>query len=159
MPKITPFLWFDTQAEAAANFYVSLFPNSRILNVSRYPDGAPNAGAAMTVTFELDGQVVTALNGGTEYKLNEAFSFYVDCEDQAEVDTLWAKLTAEGGEEGPCGWCKDRFGLSWQIIPKALTELVSDPDPAKAGSVMQAMFKMKKIDTALLQQAYDRVKV
>lgn len=155
MHKVRPFLWFDTQAEEAANFYITLFRNSRINSVSRYPEGTPTVGQAMVVSFELDGQPIMALNAGPQFKFTEAFSFYVDCETQAEVDDLWAKLTANGGEEGPCGWLKDRFGLSWQIIPQLLGKLISDPDPVKARRVTESMLKMQKIDIATLQQAYD----
>jgi predicted 3-demethylubiquinone-9 3-methyltransferase (glyoxalase superfamily) len=155
MQKITPFLWFEDQAEEAINFYTSIFKNSKILNVARYGEGGPGpAGSVMTATFELDGQEFTALNGGPQYKFTEAISFLVNCKNQKEVDELWSKLT-EGGEEGPCGWLKDKFGVSWQIIPTALGELMSDPDPEKAGRVVQAMLKMKKIDVAALQRAYD----
>ena len=154
MPKITPFLWFDNQAEEAVNFYTSIFPNSKILNMSRYGDGGPGpAGSVMSATFELDGQEFQALNGGPLYKFTEAISLFVSCKTQAEVDTLWNKLT-EGGEEGPCGWLKDKFGLSWQIIPTALGELLGDPDPAKAQNVMKAMLQMKKIEVDKLKQAY-----
>ena len=155
MSKITPFLWFDNQAEEAMNFYMSLFKNSTIGNVSRYGEGAPvPTGTVMSATFTLDGQTIMALNGGPQFKFNEAISFYVDCEDQAEVDELWNKL-CEGGTPGPCGWLKDKFGLSWQIIPKALGQLMGDPDPAKSQRVMQAMLKMSKIDVAALEQAYN----
>lgn len=150
MKKITPFLWFDTQAEEAMRFYVSLFKNSKVLGVSRGPDGK-----AFTVSFELDGQEFMGLNAGPQYKFSEAFSMFVNCEDQAEVDQLWSKLTADGGEESMCGWLKDRFGLSWQIIPKQLGQLMGDPDPVKAGRVMEAMLKMRKIVVADLQMAYD----
>jgi len=150
MPKITPFLWFDTQAEEAALLYTSIFKNSRINNVSRNgPDGA-----AFVVSFELDGQAVTALNGGPIFSLTEAFSFSVDCEDQAEVDYYWERLLADGGEESQCGWLKDKFGLSWQIVPRALGELMADPDPVKSQRVMQAMLKMVKLDVAGLQRAH-----
>jgi predicted 3-demethylubiquinone-9 3-methyltransferase (glyoxalase superfamily) len=153
MLKVTPFLWFDTQAEAAARFYVSLFKNSKVGAIARYGEGGPGpAGSVMTVAFELDGLPVTALNGGPIFKFTEAMSFSVSCEDQGEVDTLWAKLT-DGGEEGPCGWLKDRFGFSWQIVPKALPRLLGDPDRAKAARVFQAMMKMKKIDIAALEAA------
>jgi len=151
MKKITPFLWFDTQAEEAMNFYVSVFKNTKVNNVSRGPDGK-----AFTVSFELDGQEFMGLNAGPQFKFNEAISIFVNCEDQAEVDELWAKLTANGGEESMCGWLKDKFGLWWQIIPKQLGELMGDPDPAKAQRVTQAMLQMKKIDVAGLQQAYDQ---
>lgn len=144
MQKITPYLWFDNQAEEAANHYVSIFPNSKILEVT-----------PMIVTFELDGQHFTALNGGPRFTFNEAVSLYVDCEDQEEVDELWAKLTADGGEDGPCGWLKDKYGLSWQIIPKELPKLLSDPDPGRAERAMQAMLKMTKINVKELRDAAD----
>jgi predicted 3-demethylubiquinone-9 3-methyltransferase (glyoxalase superfamily) len=149
MPKISPFLWFNGQAEEATQCYVSLFKNSKVLSINRYGEGA-----VMSTAFELDGQHIMALNGGPQYTFTEAVSFLVNCETQAEVDELWTKLT-EGGEEGQCGWLKDKFGLSWQIVPAALGELLGDPDPAKAGSVLDAMLKMHKIDTAVLRQAYD----
>ena len=149
MKKITPFLWFDDQAEEAMNFYVSIFKNSKVLNVAPGPNGK-----AFTVSFELDGQEFTALNAGPEFKFTEAVSFFVNCEDQQEVDELWEKLTA-GGEESQCGWLKDKYGLSWQIVPTALGRLLGDPDPAKAQRVMQAMLKMRKIDIAGLKQAYE----
>ncbi|MDQ3980342.1 MAG: VOC family protein [Actinomycetota bacterium] len=153
MPKITPCLWFDTQAEEAANFYTSVFKNSKILEVSRYGEGAPRpAGMVMTVSFELDGQRFTALNGGPEFTFSEAVSFQVNCETQEEVDEYWTKLT-EGGEESQCGWLKDRYGLSWQIIPNRLMELLNDPDPARCQRVMQAMLQMRKIDVPTLEQA------
>jgi len=148
--KITPFLWFDTQAEEAMNFYVSLFKNSKVLNLSRGPDGK-----AFIVSFELDGQEFIALNAGPEFKFNESISMYVDCEDQAEVDYLWNALTADGGEESMCGWLKDKYGLSWQIVPKQLGELMSDPDLEKSTRVREAMLKMQKIVVADLQKAYD----
>jgi predicted 3-demethylubiquinone-9 3-methyltransferase (glyoxalase superfamily) len=150
MNKITPFLWFDTQAEEAMNFYVSLFKNSKVNNVSRGPDGR-----AFTVSFELDGQEFMGLNAGLQFKFNEAVSMYVDCADQAEVDYFWDALTANGGEESQCGWLKDKYGLSWQIVPRQLTELMGDPDPEKSGRVMQAMLKMQKIIVADLQKAYN----
>ena len=156
MPKITPFLWFDSQAEEAANFYVSLFANSKILNVSRYGDGGPGRkGSVMVVDFELDGQRVSALNGGPHYKLSEAFSFMVDCKSQEEVDRYWDKLIAGGGSPSVCGWLKDRFGLSWQITPSILPQMLTDPDPKKAARVMEAMMKMKKIEIPLLKKAYE----
>jgi len=156
MQKITPYLWFENQAEEAVNYYTSIFKNSKITNVSRYPEGGPGpAGSLMTATFELDGQEFIALNGGPQYKFTEAISFLVNCKSQKEVDELWSKLT-EGGEEGPCGWLKDKFGVSWQIIPTALGEMLSDPNPSKAQRVMEAMFKMKKIEIPLLQQAYEQ---
>jgi predicted 3-demethylubiquinone-9 3-methyltransferase (glyoxalase superfamily) len=150
MKKITPFLWFDTQAEEAMKFYVSLFKNSKVNNVSRGPDGK-----VFTVSFELDGQEFMGFNAGPQYKFNEAISMYVNCEDQAEVDYFWNALIADGGEESMCSWCKDKFGLSWQIVPKQLGELMGDPDPEKSQRVMQAMLKMKKIIVADLQKAYD----
>jgi predicted 3-demethylubiquinone-9 3-methyltransferase (glyoxalase superfamily) len=155
MQKITPFLWFDNQAEQAADFYTSIFKDSKILSVSRYGEGGPGqSGTAMTVAFQLEGQEFTALNGGPEFKFTEALSFFVSCQTQAEVDELWAKLSA-GGEESQCGWLKDKFGLSWQIVPTALGELLGGPDPVKAQSAMRAMLKMKKIDIAGLQRAYE----
>ena len=153
MPKVTPFLWFDTESEPAAELYTSVFPNSRILEVTRYgPAGPREEGLAMTVSFELEGQRVVALNGGSDFKLNEAFSLSIDCDDQNEVDYYWEKL-GEGGEHGPCGWLKDRFGLSWQVVPKRLPELLSDPDRETAQRVMAAMLKMGKIEVAELEQA------
>jgi len=157
MPKITPFLWFDTQAEEAANFYISTFKNSKILSIARYGKAGPGPeGSVMTVKFTLDGQEFVALNGGPYFKLNEAISFLVDCKTQEEVDMYWAKLT-EGGQEVQCGWLKDKFGLSWQIVPAALGEMMSDPDREKAKRVIQAMLKMKKIDIAALKTAYDQL--
>jgi predicted 3-demethylubiquinone-9 3-methyltransferase (glyoxalase superfamily) len=157
MQKITPFLWFENQAEEAINFYTSIFKKSRVLNVAHYGDAGPGpAGSVMTATFELEGQEFTALNGGPQYKFTEAISFLVNCKTQKEVDELWEKLS-EGGEEGPCGWLKDKFGVSWQIIPTALGEMLGDPDPAKAQRVMEAMLKMNKIELPLLQQAYEQV--
>lgn len=156
MQKITPFLWFDNQAEEAINFYTSIFKNSRIKDISRYGEGGPGpAGSVITASFELEGQEFIALNGGPQFQFNESISFLVNCETQEEVDELWAKLT-DGGEEQPCGWLKDRFGLSWQIVPTILGKLMSDPDPVKAGNVIQAMLQMKKIDVAALQRAYDQ---
>jgi predicted 3-demethylubiquinone-9 3-methyltransferase (glyoxalase superfamily) len=156
MKKITPFLWFDDQAEEAMNFYVSVFPNSRVLNVSRFGDDVPGPkGKVMTGTFELNGQQFMALNGGPQhFAFSEAISFFVDCETQEEVDYLWDKLTAEG-EPGPCGWLKDKYGLSWQIVPSALGEMLSDSDPARASRVTQAMLKMGKIEIAGLRKAYE----
>jgi len=151
MKKITPFLWFDTQAEDAMNFYVSIFNNSRVLGVTPGPNGI-----AQSVNFELEGQEFIALNAGPQFKFNESISFLVDCKTQAEVDELWEKLTADGGEESMCGWLKDKYGLSWQIIPTALGEMLGDPDPEKAGRVMQAMLKMNKIDIQGLRQAYEQ---
>ncbi len=156
MKKITPFLWFDDQAEEAMNFYVSVFPNSRVLDISRYGDDVPGPkGKVMTATFELNGQQFMVLNGGPQdFHFSEAISFFVDCETQEEVDRLWEKLT-EGGEPGPCGWLKDRYGLSWQIVPKALGEMLRDKDPQRASRVMQAMLKMSKIEIAGLRKAYE----
>jgi predicted 3-demethylubiquinone-9 3-methyltransferase (glyoxalase superfamily) len=153
MPKVTPWLWFDTESEQAAELYTSVFPNSRILEVTRYGSAGPREeGLAMTVSFELDGQRVCALNGGSDFKHSEAFSFQIDCDDQDEVDYYWEKL-GEGGEHGPCGWLKDRFGLSWQVVPKRLPELLADPDREKAQRVMAAMLKMGKIEVDELEQA------
>jgi predicted 3-demethylubiquinone-9 3-methyltransferase (glyoxalase superfamily) len=155
MQKIHPYLWFDNQAEAAANFYTSVFKNSKITNVQRYPEAVPeHAGEVMIVNFELDGQTFTALNGGPLFTFTEAISLYVDCQDQAEVDDLWGKLTADGGEEGPCGWLKDKYGVSWQIIPSTLIELMNDPDAQKGNRVAEAMLKMTKIDVQALRDAY-----
>lgn len=157
--KITPFLWFDTQAEEAATFYTSLFPNSAVREVTRYGSAGPGPeGQVMTVTFELDGLGFTGLNGGPDYHFTEAISFAVQCDTQEEVDTYWDRLT-EGGEAGPCGWCKDRFGLSWQIVPNALLELLSDPDPARAQRAIKAMLGMGKLDVAALRRAADEVPV
>ncbi len=154
--RITPFLWFDQQAEEAANFYVSIFPNSKIVQVARYTAAGPGpAGSVMTVAFQLDGQSFVALNGGPIYHFTEAVSFVVNCESQDEVDTYWDKLSA-GGAEIQCGWLKDRYGLCWQIVPTALFELLSDPDPEMTQRVMQAMFTMKKLDIRGLQQAAER---
>ncbi len=151
--KITPFLWFEHQAEQAANFYVSIFPNSKIVKVVRHGEAGPGpAGSAMTVAFELEGQTFTALNGGPHFKFTEAISFVVRCQTQEEVDYYWEKLTA-GGAEVQCGWVKDKFGLSWQVVPDAMPELLSDPDPKKAARVMKAMMGMKKLDVAALRRA------
>jgi predicted 3-demethylubiquinone-9 3-methyltransferase (glyoxalase superfamily) len=153
MQKLTPCLWFDTQGEEAAELYTSIFPNSRITQVSRYGEAAPGkTGSVMTVEFELDGQAFTALNGGPQFTFNEAISFQVSCADQAEVDRYWDTL-GEGGEHGPCGWLKDRFGVSWQIVPKRLPELLEDSDSEKANRVMAAMLKMGKLDVAELERA------
>jgi predicted 3-demethylubiquinone-9 3-methyltransferase (glyoxalase superfamily) len=153
MNQITPCLWFDTEGEEAANFYVSVFPNSRIVDVTRYGAAGPRPeGMVMTVSFELDGRKFVALNGGPNYTFSEAISFQVFCKDQEEVDEFWSKLS-EGGEEGPCGWLKDRFGVSWQIVPTALPELLADPDPEKSERVMKAMLEMKKIEIDALERA------
>jgi predicted 3-demethylubiquinone-9 3-methyltransferase (glyoxalase superfamily) len=154
--KITPFLWFDRQAEEAAAFYTSIFPNSKIVKVVRCGEGGPGpAGSALTVQFELQGQTFVGLNGGPHFKFTEAISFVVNCETQEEVDSYWEKLSA-GGAEVECGWVKDKFGLSWQIVPTVLPKLLGDPDPAKAGRVMKAMMKMKKLDIRGLQQAAEQ---
>jgi len=154
MQKITPFLWYDGKAEEAANFYTSIFKNSKVLNVARYGDAGPGPkGSVMLVTFELDGQRFMALNGGPEYTFSPAISLFVDCETQAEVDELWEKLSA-GGSEVQCGWLKDKFGVSWQIIPRALMELMGDKDPAKSRRVFKAMLQMTKIDVEGLKRAY-----
>jgi predicted 3-demethylubiquinone-9 3-methyltransferase (glyoxalase superfamily) len=153
MPKITPFLWYDSQAEEAANFYVSIFPNSKIVTVARYSEVGPGpAGSAMTVVFELDGQRFIALNGGPHFKFTEAVSFSIDCKSQEEVDHYWSTLL-EGGRESQCGWLKDKYGLSWQVVPSVLGKLLSDPDRARAKRVMQAVLKMKKLDIETLKRA------
>jgi len=156
VPKITPFLWFDSQAEEAANFYCSIFPNSKIGKVTRYGKAGPGPeGSVLTIVFSLDGQEFTGLNAGPRFKFTEAISFIVPCKTQDEIDNYWSKLTAGGGQESQCGWLKDKFGLSWQIVPAALGELMSDPDPQKSNRVMQALLKMKKLDIATLQKARD----
>jgi predicted 3-demethylubiquinone-9 3-methyltransferase (glyoxalase superfamily) len=153
MPRITPCLWFDTQGEEAARFYTSVFPNSRIVDLAHYGEAGPReAGTVMAVKFELDGQEFVALNGGPEFTFDEAISFQIDCADQEEVDTYWSTLS-EGGEEGPCGWLKDRFGLSWQVVPARLIELLADPDEEKAQRAMAAMLEMRKIDIAAVEEA------
>jgi len=153
--RVTPFLWFERDAEEAANYYVSVLPDSRITSVSRFGEGGPGpAGSAMTVSFELCGQPVTALNGGPSHRLSEAFSFLVNCESQAEVDRLWDALLADGGTHSQCGWLTDRFGLTWQIIPDRMLELMADPDAERAGRVVQAMLGMVKIDVSALERAY-----
>lgn len=156
-PKITPNLWFDTEAEEAANFYISVFKNSRIVSTSHYTEAGPReAGMVMTVEFELDGQRFVGINGGPQFAFDEAVSFMIMCADQAEVDYYWQRLS-EGGSEGPCGWLKDRYGLSWQVVPSGTDELFSDPDPERARRAMQAMLKMSKLDIAELQRAADGV--
>jgi predicted 3-demethylubiquinone-9 3-methyltransferase (glyoxalase superfamily) len=156
MSNIAPCLWFDDRIEEAVNFYVSLFPNSRILSQNRYEDAGPQEkGKVMTMFFELDGVEFMALNGGPRFQFTEAVSFLVKCETQEEVDRYWNALIADGGNESMCGWCKDRFGLSWQIVPNALGRLMGDKDREKANRVMQAMLQMRKIDIAGLQAAYD----
>jgi predicted 3-demethylubiquinone-9 3-methyltransferase (glyoxalase superfamily) len=155
--KIIPNLWFDTQAEDAANFYVSVFKNSRIVDVTRYTDAGPReAGMVMTIEFELDGQRFVGINGGPEFTFDEAVSFAIMCGDQDEVDSYWEQLT-DGGEEGPCGWLKDRFGLSWQVVPTGMEEMLHDPDPARAERAMRAMLGMRKIDIAAIRSAADGV--
>ena len=153
MDRITPCLWFDSEGEEAARFYTSVFPNSRIVEVTRYGAAGPRPeGTVMTVSFELDGQKFVALNGGPEFTFSEAVSFQVDCKTQEEVDEYWSTLSA-AGEEGPCGWLKDKFGLSWQIVPTVLFELIADPDTEKAQRVIRAMLKMKKIEIDALERA------
>jgi predicted 3-demethylubiquinone-9 3-methyltransferase (glyoxalase superfamily) len=153
--KITPFLWFDHQAEEAAGFYASIFPNSKVVKVVRYGKAGPGPpGSAMTVEFQLEGQTFVALNGGPLFKFTEAISFVVNCQTQHEVDAYWDKLSA-GGSDLQCGWLKDKFGLSWQIVPTVLSELLSDPDPQKSQRVMKALMTMKKLDIRALKQAFD----
>jgi predicted 3-demethylubiquinone-9 3-methyltransferase (glyoxalase superfamily) len=149
MLSIKPFLWFDTQAEEAMNLYTSIFPQSKVISVARAQ------GRVMSVEFELEGQRFMGLNAGPHYKFSEAVSFFITCETQQQIDELWTKLTADGGEPGRCGWLKDKFGLSWQVIPTALTRMLGDKDPAKSTRVMTAMMQMNKLDVATLQQAYD----
>jgi len=156
MKKISPFLWFDRQAEEAMNFYLSIFPKSKMKGIARYGKGSPGPeGAIMSVTFELNGQEFIALNGGPVFTFSPATSFFVNCETQEEVDHLWEKLSA-GGEKQQCGWLRDKFGVTWQIVPTALGEMLSDPDPEKSQRVMQAMLKMKKLDISGLRKAYDQ---
>jgi len=156
MPRISPFLWFDTNAEEAANFYCSVFKNSRILSTTRYLEGAPvPAGTALVVEFELDGQKFFALNGGPQFKFTEAISFTITTETQEETDYYWNKLTSSGGQESMCGWLKDRFGLSWQVTPRILSEYIADKDKARAQRVFNVMMQMKKVEIATLQRAYD----
>jgi predicted 3-demethylubiquinone-9 3-methyltransferase (glyoxalase superfamily) len=159
MPQtITPNLWFDTEAEEAADFYISVFPNSRIVHVARYTEAGPRpAGMVMTVEFELDGQRFVGINGGPEFTFSEAVSFQITCETQDEIDAYWEQLSA-GGSEGPCGWLKDRFGLSWQVVPSGMDELFSDPDPTRATRAMQAMLGMGKLDIEALRAAADGVR-
>ncbi|MEA2151327.1 MAG: hypothetical protein QOD69_3157 [Solirubrobacteraceae bacterium] len=157
MPKITPNLWLDTEAEEAASFYVSVFPNSRIVDVARYTEAGPReAGMVMTVEFELDGHRFVAINGGPEFHFDEAVSFQIDCETQDDIDRYWERLS-EGGEEGHCGWLKDRYGLSWQVVPTGMEELFSDPDPQRAERAMRALLGMGKLDIAALRSAADGV--
>jgi predicted 3-demethylubiquinone-9 3-methyltransferase (glyoxalase superfamily) len=155
MQKISPFLWFDTQAEEAMNYYVSIFKNSKVNKVVRYGDVGPGPkGTVMTASFELEGQTFTALNGGPLFKFTEAISFVVNCADQGEVDRLWDKL-CDGGEPGRCGWLKDRYGVSWQIVPAVAIEMLCDPDPEKSRRIMEAVMPMTKLDIAKLRQAYE----
>jgi len=154
MSKISPFLWFDNQAEEAVAFYLSVFANAKAGPISRYGDAGPGPkGQVMVASFDLDGITFNCLNGGPQYKFSEAISFQVSCKGQAEVDVLWDKLTADGGQPGPCGWLKDKFGLSWQIVPEGLPRLIGDPDPAKARRATEAMLKMGKLDIAALEAA------
>lgn len=154
MQKITPFLWFDGQAEEAANFYASIFKNGKILDVSRYGESGPGtAGSVMTVRFSLDGQEFTALNGGPEFSFTPAISFYVDCDTQEEVDMFWEKLS-EGGEKGQCGWLTDKYGVSWQIVPRVLIEMINDADAQKSQKVVEAMLQMTRLDIQRLKEAY-----
>jgi predicted 3-demethylubiquinone-9 3-methyltransferase (glyoxalase superfamily) len=154
-PKITPNLWFDTEAEEAADFYISVFKNSRIVNVTHYTEAGPReAGMVMTVEFELDGQRFVGINGGPQFKFDEAVSFEIKCETQDEIDYYWEALS-ERGEEGPCGWLKDRYGLSWQVVPRGMEEMFADPDPKRAERAMRAMLEMGKIDIAALRSAAD----
>src|SRR5215210_5315301 len=153
--KITPNLWFDTEAEEAAAFYISIFDNSRVVNVTRYTDAGPReAGMVMTVEFELDGQRFVGINGGPEFTFDEAMSLEIVCEDQEEVDYYWERLT-DGGEESQCGWLKDRYGVSWQVVPKGMDDVFSDPDPERAKRAMEAMLKMRKLDLGALRAAAD----
>jgi predicted 3-demethylubiquinone-9 3-methyltransferase (glyoxalase superfamily) len=155
MQKITPFLWFDKEAEEAVNFYASVFPESRVGRISRYPEGSPlPAGTVMTAEFYLAGQDFIALNGGPGHPFNDAVSFVVNCQDQDEVDRYWNALTTNGGEAIQCGWLKDKYGLNWQIVPIRLNELMNDPDPVKSSRVMQAMLKQVKLDVSELEKAY-----
>ncbi len=156
--RITPNLWFDTEAEEAAGFYTSVFRNSRIVGVTHYTEAGPReAGMVMTVEFELDGQRFVGINGGPQFKFDEAVSFQINCESQNEVDYYWEKLIEGGGEEGPCGWLKDRFGLSWQVTPNGMSEMLNDADPERARRAMEAMLQMKKLDIEELRRAADNV--
>ena len=151
MPSIRPNLWFDTEAEEAAEHYCAIFPNSRVVKVMRYPESGPReTGMVMVVEFELDGQSFVAINGGPDFTFNEALSLEIRCADQDEVDHYWEKLTADGGEEGPCGWLKDRYGVSWQVVPDGMDDVFSDDDPARADRAMKAMLGMRKLDVAAL---------
>lgn len=153
--KITPFLWFDKEAEEAANFYVSIFKNSKVLGVTRYGEAGPGpAGSVMTATFQLEDQVFTGVNGGPHFKFTEAISFVIHCKTQEEVDHYWNGLTADGGSESQCGWLKDKFGMSWQVVPDTLLQMLKDPDPQKSQRALKAMLQMRKIDIAKLEEAY-----
>jgi predicted 3-demethylubiquinone-9 3-methyltransferase (glyoxalase superfamily) len=155
--QIIPNLWFDTEAEDAAKFYTSIFDNSRIVNVTHYTEAGPReAGSVMTVEWEIDGQRFVGINGGPDFTFSEAVSFQITCETQDEIDSYWEKLT-DGGEEGPCGWCKDRFGLSWQVVPTGMEELFADPDTSRAERAMRAMFEMRKLDIEALRAAADGI--
>ncbi|MEV8417015.1 VOC family protein [Streptomyces niveus] len=155
MPKITPNLWFDGQAEPAAEFYIGIFPNSRITGITHYGEAGPGpAGTVLTVEFELDGQTFIGINGGPQFTFDEAISFMIGCADQEEVDYYWDKLS-DGGEEGPCGWLKDKYGLSWQVVPGGMEEMLNDPDQARGQRAMKAMLGMKKLDLAALRAAAD----
>ena len=155
MQKITPFLWFDNQAEEAMNFYVSIFKNSKVGNVTRCGDAGPGPkGTVTSVTFQLDGQEYTAFDGGPSFTFTEAFSFVATCETQEEIDEVWARLTEGGGEQGPCGWLKDRFGMSWQVVPSALGQMMGDSKSGNPAKVMEALLKMRKLDLATLERAY-----
>jgi len=157
MKGITPFLWFDQNAEAAMDFYTSIFKHSKVVRVSRYGDAGPGPkGQVMVGEFEINGQRFMALNGGPQFKFTEAISFVIHCEDQEEIDYYWSNLTSQGGQESQCGWLKDKFGLSWQVVPTVLSELMGDKDPARANRVMQALLQMKKLDIAGLRSAADR---
>jgi len=154
MQKITPFLWYDNQAEEAANFYVSIFKNAKVLGLTRYGEAGPGPkGSVLTAAFELEGEKFTALNGGPQFKFTEAISFVVNCETQEEVDYYWEKLTADGGAESQCGWLKDKYGLSWQVVPTILPELLQEKDPEKSNRIVQALMQMKKLDIAALKRA------
>jgi predicted 3-demethylubiquinone-9 3-methyltransferase (glyoxalase superfamily) len=156
MPQITPNLWFDTESEEAARFYCSIFPNSEITNVSYYNEAGPReTGTVLTVDFVLDGQRITAINGGPQFTFDEAISLLIECKDQAEVDYYWSRLTADGGEESQCGWCKDKYGLSWQVVPGGMEKFLGDADPARAERAMKAMLGMRKIDLAAIEAAAD----
>jgi predicted 3-demethylubiquinone-9 3-methyltransferase (glyoxalase superfamily) len=154
MQKIVPNLWFDTEAEEAANFYVSVFEDSRIVNVTHYTEAAPRkAGMVMTVEWELQGQRFVGINGGPQFKFDEAVSFQIECKDQDEVDYYWEKLTADGGQEGKCGWVTDKYGLAWQVTPAGIADLFADPDPERARRAMEAMLKMSKLDLGVMKAA------